>query len=83
MSEIIQVINPRRRIGPGGEQWVCAACGSKYDEQDEARLCAETDHVTGRHKRATRPDEPFDMVCPPCDLDSSPSSPSGRVGVAR
>lgn len=51
MSTIIHCTSPRRRIGRGGYEYVCAACESKYDTREQAVACAERDHVR-RHTAA-------------------------------
>lgn len=73
MSTIIQRTNPDRKITAGGERWACAACGQTYKDKADAIACAENDHALG-HRRYREPvpsePEPFDLSCPPCDLDA-------------
>lgn len=76
MSTIIQRTNPDRKMTAGGERWVCAACRRTHDVKADAITCAENDHALGvdryREPITTTPDdEPFDIVCPPCDLDAA------------
>jgi hypothetical protein len=77
VSTIIQRTNPDRKMTAGGERWACAACGRTHDEKADAITCAENDHALGHHRYRepiVTPDEPFDLVCPPCDLDAGGTS---------
>jgi hypothetical protein len=50
MSYIIQRTNPDQVAGRSGT-WRCCVCEHKYDDENEARSCAERDHAANNARR--------------------------------
>lgn len=78
MSVIVRRTNPDPIPGARGARWRCCACKTPYDDEGEARTCAETDHATGRHKRSADAvhyegfdPTKVDLNAPPCQAVAS------------